>query len=105
MESPILSFLLLVLRIPLKFYPDFSHKSGRFSEALLQKGLQFVTSRRDGTIACNLDFVLLPGEVDFIPKERSRKEDALEAYNIGRIKTIIALSTEVVLLHVGAIIV
>lgn len=79
MKSPILNFFLLVFRISLDFCPDAGHKDDRFSKALPKKSFKFVPSKRNNTIAFNLDLVLLPAKVDFILEEQSRKKDALKA--------------------------
>lgn len=68
-KSLILNFFLLVLGIPLDFGPDAGHKSGRFSKILYRKSLKFVLSKKNDAIAFNLDFVLLPAEVDLIPEK------------------------------------
>lgn len=65
-----------------------------------KKSFEFVLSKRDNIIIFNLDFILLPTEVDFILEKKGNKEDVLEAHKTGRIKTIFALSTKVVALHV-----
>ena len=69
MGSPILNLLLLVLGIALDFSPDIGYKSGRFSKTLPKKSLEFVPSRGTGTVIFNLGLVLLPAEVNPIPKE------------------------------------
>lgn len=104
-ESPILSFLLLVLRIPLDFSPNASYKDVEFFETLPEKDFEFVLSKGDGIVIFNLGLVLLPAEVDPILEERDRKEDALGARGISRVEMVLALSTEVVAFHIGATIV
>ena len=95
-------FLLLVLGIPLDLGPDASHKRGGFSETLPEKGLEFVLGRRDGIVAFNLSFVLLPAEVNPISEERGREGDAFVARGSGRVEMILTLSTERIALHVRA---
>ena len=68
-KGPILYFLLLVLEIPLDLGSDVSFKQGGFSETLPEEGLKFVPSRRDGIVAFNLRFVLLPAEINPISEE------------------------------------
>ena len=99
---PILYFFLLVLGILLDFGPDASHKQGGFSKTLPEKGFQFVPSRRDGIVAFNLSFVLLPAEVNPISEQQGREGDAFVARDSGRIKMILTLSPEIVALHMQA---
>lgn len=105
MESPILNLFLLVLRILLDFSPDASHKDNRFSDALLKKGLKFVSSRSDGTIAFNFGLVPWPAEVDSIPEKRGHKGYMLAACGTGHVEIIFAVTTKVITFHVGATIV
>lgn len=105
MENPTLNLLLRVLRILLDFCSNASHKSGRFFEALQEKKFEFVPNRRNGTIAFNLIFVLLPAKVNFILKKRGHKKDLLGAYASGRLEIIFALFTKVIALYVGGTIV
>lgn len=71
MESPILNFFLLVLRILLDLGSNADHKDGKFFKTFLQKSFEFVSSRRAGIIAFNLSFVLLQVEVNPIPNKQS----------------------------------
>lgn len=105
MGSHILNLLLLVLRIPLYFFPNASYKGNKFFDALSEKNLEFVPSRRDGTIAFNLDIVLLQAEVDSIPEKKGCKIDALGTCGITSVKIIFALLTKVAVLYVGVIMV
>lgn len=105
MRRPILNFLLLVLGIPLDLNPNAGHKSGGFSKAEPEKGLEFVPSRTDGIVAFNLSLVLLLAKVDLIPEKRGCKGYVLGARGSGCVKIGILLSAEVVALYVGATIV
>lgn len=100
-----MNFFLLVMRIPLDLCPDTSHKGGGFSKVLSEKSLEFISSRRDGIVTFNLGLMLLPAKVNSIPKERGCKKDALRAYGTGYVKMILALSTKVVVLHMGTFII
>ena len=95
-------FLLLVLGIPLNLSPDIGYKRGGFSKILLEKGFKFVPSKKGGLVTLNLCFVLLPMEVDPIPEQKSRKENALMICGTGHVEMILALSTKIVALHVQA---
>lgn len=68
-KSPILNFFFLVLRISLDFSLDADHKGGGFCKILPKKGFEFVSSKKDSTIAINLSLVLLLVEVDLILDE------------------------------------
>ena len=105
MRAPILYFLLLILEISLNLGPDVSYKQGRFSKTLSKKGLKFVLSKKDGSIAPNLGLILLPAEIDPISEKQSYEENTLGSHDTGRIKMIFTLSTKVVVLHIGTIIV
>ena len=104
-KSSILYFLLLVLRIPLDLGPDASHKQGRFSKTLPEKGLEFVPSRGDGIVTFNLSFVLLLAEVNPVSEERICKKDAFVAHGSSRIKIILTVITKIIALHIQAFIV
>lgn len=65
-ESLILNFRLLVLRIPLDFSSDADYKGGRFFEILPEKSLKFISSKKAGIVIFNLGLVLFPVEVDLI---------------------------------------
>lgn len=69
LENSILYFLLLVLRIALSFYLDVGYKKDRFSKILFKKGLKFVLSKNDGTIAFKLSFVLFLVEINPVAKK------------------------------------
>lgn len=69
MESSILNFLLLVLRILLDFSPDASYEGAGFSKTLTEKNLKFVPNKRPGIVIFNLDLILLPTGVDPISKK------------------------------------
>ena len=98
-------FLLLVLGISLNFGSDVDHKQGRFPKTLSEKSLEFVLSKRGGPVALNLGLVLLPAEVDPILEERGRKRDTFGLRGTGRVKMILALSTEIVALHMQVLII
>lgn len=85
--------------------PDASHKQDEFSKALLEKGLKFVPSSGDGTIALNLDFLLLSLKVGLILEEQSCKNDTLIAYSTSYVKIVFRLSIEVKALHIKVFIV
>lgn len=100
MKSPILYFLLLVLRIPLNLVPDASHKQGKFPKTLLGKSLKFISSRGGGIIVFKLSFVLLPAEINLIAKEQSCKKNAFKTNGIRHIKMILVLPTKVITLYI-----
>lgn len=88
-----------MLRILLNLCLDADHKQGRFPKTLLEKDFEFILSRKGHTISFDLDFMLLPAKIDPVTKQRSRKEHALRAHSIGRVKIILLLSTKIVALH------
>ena len=105
MKALILYFLLLVLEILLNLGPDIGHKHDGFSKTLLEKGLEFNPSKRSNIIALNLSLVLLPVEVDLVPKEQGRKKNTLGTCSTGRVEMVFTLSTKVVALHLRTTIV
>lgn len=66
---------------------------------------KFVSSKRDGIIAFNLSFLMLPAKIDPISEERDRKKDAFRAHSLSRVKIILALLIKEVTLYVQALIV
>ena len=99
-KSLVLYFFLLILGVSFDFTPDIVNKRGRFSETLLEEGLEFVPSEKSNSVLLNLSLMLLPAEVNSILKEQSRKGDALVARSTGHVEIIFTLSAEVVTLHV-----
>lgn len=94
-----------MLRILFDFYLDISYKWYKFSETLLEKGIQFVPSKGSGIIALNLGFILLLAEVDPILKKQGYKKDVLVACSTSRIKIVLVLLTKVVALYLQTLIV
>lgn len=68
-KKPNLVLFSIDLKIPLNFCSNAGYKQGGFSKTLLEKSLKFVLSRRDGTVALNLSFVLLSAKADLIPEK------------------------------------
>lgn len=66
MKSSILYFLLLIFKIPLNLSLDISYKQDEFFKILLEKNLEFVSSRRNNIVSFNLGLVLLLIKVDLI---------------------------------------
>lgn len=93
------------MRISLDFSLDAGQKSSRFSRTLPKKGLEFVLSGRNGTIAFNLSFMLLQAEIDLISKNQGCKKDALRACGISRVKIVLRLLTKIVALYIQAFII
>lgn len=62
----ILDLFLLVLRIRLDFSLDAGYKSSRFSKTLLKEGHEFVSNKKNGIAAFNLDLILLLAKIDSI---------------------------------------
>lgn len=99
-ESPILKLFLLLLKISLYLGLDISHKNSRFSKILLKKSFEFVSSRRNGIVAFNLGFIVLPVEVDPILEKYSYKRDTLGARGTNHMKIVLALLIKVVVLNI-----
>lgn len=95
----------MLFEIPLNLGLDISYKQGEFSITLPDKGLKFVPSKKNDTVVFNLDFMLIPAEIDFILEKRDYKGDTLKVNDTGAIKIIFALSIEIVTYYMGAIIV
>lgn len=104
-KSPILNLFLLVLKISLDFSLDASYKGDRLSKILSEKNLEFVSSKKNGTIKFNLGLMHLPAEIDSILKKQGYKGDALGVCGIGHIKIVLVPLTKVVEFHMGAIMV
>lgn len=102
MENLILYFFLIVLKILLNFGTNANYKQDKFSKTLLEKSLEFFLSKKNGIVTFNLNFILLPTEVNFVSKKQSHKKKALIICDIGRVKIVFALLTEVMALHMQA---
>lgn len=86
----------------LNFGLDISYKEGGFSEILSKRGLKFVLSKKNNTVAFNLGQILLLAKVDIILEKWGRKRDALVTYDTGYVKIVFALSTEIIALYIQA---
>lgn len=93
------------MRILLNFSPNVGHKGGRFSKILLKKGLEFVLSKKDNTIAFNLGLVLLLIEVNLILEEQSHKKNTLGACSTDCVEIVLTLWKKVIILPMRATIV
>ena len=89
-----------MLEIPLDLSPDASYKRGEIYETLPKEGFEFVLSSRNGIVAFNLNFVLLPAEINLVSEKRGCKRDAFVARDSDRIKIIFTLSIEVIALYI-----
>lgn len=96
---------MLLLRIPLDFNLDASHKGSKFSILLLKKDFEFVLTKKDGTIVFSLSLMLLLVKIDFISEKQDCKRDVLKIYSIGYIEIVFALLTKVIALYIEAIII
>lgn len=105
MESPILNFFLLILRIPFNLSQDIGYKVGRFFKILLEKSLEFVSNKKDGTVTFNLGLILFLAEVDLISEKQGCNKNALKTHSIRCLEILFALSIEVITLFVGATII
>lgn len=99
MRKSILYFFLLMLKIPLNHAPDAGYKQSRFFKILSKKSLEFIFSRRGSTVLFNLGLMLLLAEIDLVAKKRSCKGHVLRDRGIGYVKIILALPTEIIVLH------
>ena len=88
-----------MLGISLNLGPDVGHERGGFPETLSEKSFEFIPSKESNLVALNLGLVLLPAEVDPIPKKRGRKENTLGPRGTGRVEMVFALLTEIVALY------
>lgn len=100
-----MNLFLLVLRILLDLSLDINYKDSEFSKTLLEKDHDFVQSKGDDTVIFNLGLVLLPAKINPIPEKQSYKRNALRVYGNGYVKIVLAPSTNVVTLYMGATIV
>lgn len=80
-----------MLGIPLDVSLNIGYENSEFLEILLKKNLEFVLTTRSGTIAFNLNLVLLPAEIDFISEKQGCKGDILRVCGTGYVKIVFAL--------------
>ena len=88
-----------MLKIPLNLGLDASYERDRFSEILLEKGLEFVLSRRNSIIVFNLSFILLLVKINPVLEKQSCKNDAFVVRTFGRVKIILTLLIKVIVLY------
>lgn len=84
---------MLILKIPLVFCLDASHKASKFSNLLSEEGFEFVQNRKNNTVVFNFSLMFFC------------KKDALGVYSASCIKIVFALLTNVVTLYMQAIVV
>lgn len=99
-KSPILYFFLLILGILLNLGLDADYKQNRFSKTLLKKYFKFVLSKRNSTVAFDLDLVLLPAKIDSVVEKQNCKKYALRIRGIGCIEIILALLIKIVVFYI-----
>lgn len=87
-QSPILNFFLLVLRIPLDLSLDGGHKDAKFLKTLTKKALNWLQIER-----IVLLYSTLAG-IDHVQEEQGCKKNTLEACGINRLKIVFTLSTD-----------
>ena len=68
---------------------------------MTKEGLELLSSDGDCAFSLMLPLVLLPTEVDTVPKERYCKRNAVGVFDFGGGKVILTLLTEVIAFHVG----
>lgn len=78
------------------FTLDIIHKHSKFSKALSKKDFEFVPIGDSGLVTFNLSLILLPTEVNLIPKEKNYKKDVFVAFSPSSFKIIFALLTKVI---------
>lgn len=99
-ESSILYFFLLVLKILFNLSLDISCKQDKFSKILQKKSLKFISKNSNGTILFNLSLVLFLVEVNFISKKQSFKKNVLVVNDTSYIKKIFALLTKIIAFYI-----
>lgn len=99
-KDPVLNFFLFVLRILLHLIEDIGYKQYEFLKTLPEKGLKFVPNSEDNTIVFYLSLMLLPIEVDPIPKKRGYKGNILVTRGTGYVKMVFTALRKVVALYV-----
>lgn len=72
---------------------------------MIKKDLEFVSSRKDSTIAFNISLVLLTTKIDLVVEEYSCKRYVFKICNINYIKMILVLPTEVVVFYIDTLII
>ena len=68
---------------------------------MTKKGLELLPGDRDYVFSLMLPLILLPTEVNAIPKKGCCKGNAVGAFGSGDGKVILTLLTEVIAFHVG----
>lgn len=67
---------MLVLAVLFNLIPDTVYKLDRFSKTFLKKDLRLVLSKGNGPVPLDPGLILLPANIDPIPKKQSCKKDA-----------------------------
>lgn len=79
--------------------PDVVHKYNRFSNIFFEEKLKFVPSKESDFVIFNLNFILLPVKIDFIPEEGCKK-DAFFIFSFNGFQMNLALSIEIITFHI-----
>ena len=101
MCSSIQDILLLVLRIPLDLGPVTINEGLGIFKASTKEGLELLPSDGDNAFSLMLPLVLLPTDVDVVPKEGCYKENTVRTLGPGGGKVILTLLTKVIVFYVG----
>lgn len=104
-KNPILYFFLLVFEFSLNLSLNASYKQGRLFEILPKKGLKFFSNKKNSIVAPNLSFVLLPEEINPVPKKQKHKKNVFMACSSGYVEIILILLTKALVLYMQVFII
>lgn len=101
-ESRILDFFKLVLRITLELAPDARHKGLGITKILSEEGLKLFSGYGDilALVKSVTTLVLHPSEANTPVKERGSKRDAISPSGLSSVKMIFTLLAKVITVHV-----
>lgn len=101
MESPILDFFKLILKITLELAPDANHKGLKITKVLLEEELKLLPGYRNilALVTSVTILVLHPLEANTLAEERNSKQGAIDLNGPSGIKMIFVLLADVVGVH------
>ena len=92
---------MLVLGVPLELSSVGVHKGLGVTQAPAEERLELVSRDQDRIVCVMSPLILLPAKADLIPEERRDKGNPGRPRSSSDSKIVLALLTEVVVVHVG----
>lgn len=88
-----------VLKVFLNLTSDVVHKCNKFFKTFSEKDLKFILYEEGSPVLFDKSLILLPIEVNAIPKEQSYKKDVFVALSFSNFKMVLVLLIKIITFH------